>query len=110
MGLIGNEETLRRSQFRFPAPTSKPIDALAPAKTNGLQCQEGTCRYICANIQQRYKHRKKDHGIIATGKGGRFRKGTKKPMLETLCKAFDWMIWEAQIMTTSQMVSQAAFA
>jgi hypothetical protein len=36
--LIGNEETLRRCEFQFPTPTSKPIAALAKPRTNGIQC------------------------------------------------------------------------
>lgn len=37
-GLIGNEETLRRSEFSFPLATSKPIAALAKPEENRLQC------------------------------------------------------------------------
>jgi hypothetical protein len=37
-GLIGNEETLRRSEFLFPLATSAPIAALAKLEENGLQC------------------------------------------------------------------------
>jgi hypothetical protein len=32
--LIGNEETLRRCEFPFPPPTSKPITALAKPNKN----------------------------------------------------------------------------
>jgi Orsellinic acid/F9775 biosynthesis cluster protein D len=37
-GLIGNEETLRRSEFPFPPATSQPIAALGKPNKNGLQC------------------------------------------------------------------------
>ena len=37
-GLIGNEETLKRSEFPFLLATSLPIAALAKLEENGLQC------------------------------------------------------------------------
>jgi hypothetical protein len=37
-GLIGNEETLRRSEFEFPLATSTPITALGKLEEKGLQC------------------------------------------------------------------------
>jgi hypothetical protein len=37
-GLIGNEETLRRSEFPLPLATSLPIAALAKPEENRLQC------------------------------------------------------------------------
>src|SRR5271156_4948431 len=54
--LIGNEETLRRCEFPFPPPTSKPIAALARPRKNGIQCTNtangSVCGYTCCSIQQ----------------------------------------------------------
>jgi hypothetical protein len=36
--LIDNNETLRKYEFPFPPPTSKPITALAKPRKNGLKC------------------------------------------------------------------------
>ena len=60
-GLIGNEETLKRCEFQFPADTSEPIAALAAPRTNGLRCTfavEGnfTCPYVCSSMQQIQEH------------------------------------------------------
>src|SRR5271155_1139502 len=47
-GLIGNEETLRRSEFAFPPPTAHAIAVLGKAEIDGLQCT--TCQYICCTM------------------------------------------------------------
>ena len=53
-GLIGNEETLRRGEFPFPPPTSKPITALAEPMKDYIQCTFETagkvCQYICVEL------------------------------------------------------------
>jgi Orsellinic acid/F9775 biosynthesis cluster protein D len=53
-GLIGNEETLRRCEFPFPPPTSKPITALAKLNKNGMRCTfdiaGSPCLYVCCSI------------------------------------------------------------
>jgi hypothetical protein len=52
-GLIGNEETLRRSDFTFPPPTSTPIAALGKPE-KGLQCKE--CQHICRTTRGMQAH------------------------------------------------------
>jgi hypothetical protein len=46
--LIGDEETLRQSEFTFPPATSQSIAALEKAKKNRLQCT--VCQYVCCTL------------------------------------------------------------
>src|SRR5277367_1651864 len=76
--LIGNEETLRQSEFPFPPPTSKPITALAQPMKGYMQCtfeKEGkVCQYICGTIQSIQKHCWEEHKWKSKNKGGRRKK------------------------------------
>jgi hypothetical protein len=82
-GLITNEEVLRRSEFPFPAATSKPIEALATPKRGMLQCGleaiHGACRYICGTAGQMRAHRSEEHGWKSTRKGRRPKKHVRHP-------------------------------
>jgi Orsellinic acid/F9775 biosynthesis cluster protein D len=46
-GLIGNKETLRRCEFPFPPPISKPITALAEPMKDYIQCTFETAGKVC---------------------------------------------------------------
>jgi hypothetical protein len=58
--LITNEEVLYRSEFPFPAATSKPIKGLATPKRGILQCIfediHRVYRYICSTTRQMGAH------------------------------------------------------
>ena len=68
-GLIGNEETLRRSDFTFPPPTSTPIAALGKPEENGLQCKE--CQHICCTTRGMRAHQWEEHKWKSKQKRGR---------------------------------------
>jgi hypothetical protein len=85
--LITNEEVLRRSEFPFPAATSKPIEGLATPKRGMLQCTfediRGVCRYICSTTSQIRAHYSQEHGWKSTRKGGRPKKHIRHPTNST---------------------------
>ncbi|KFZ17941.1 hypothetical protein V501_01471, partial [Pseudogymnoascus sp. VKM F-4519 (FW-2642)] len=82
-GLITNEEVLRRSEFPFPAATSKPIEGLAAPKRGMLQCifesTNGVCGYICGTASRMRAHCIQEHKWASTCKGGRRKKHVKFP-------------------------------
>jgi Orsellinic acid/F9775 biosynthesis cluster protein D len=73
-GLISNHETLKRCEFPFPPPTSKPIAVLAKPKRDGMRCMvivEGKpCQYVCRFIHQMHKHCLEEHRWRSKDKGG----------------------------------------
>ena len=77
-GLIGNEETLRRCEFPFPPPTSKPITALAQPMKDYIQCTfeaaGKVCQYICGTVERMQKHCREEHKWKSKNKGGRRKK------------------------------------
>jgi hypothetical protein len=81
--LITNEEVLRRSEFPFPAATSKLIEALATPKRGmlqyGLEAIHGAYRYICGIAGQMRAYRSEEHGWKSTRKGGRPKKHVRHP-------------------------------
>jgi hypothetical protein len=66
-GLIGNEETLKRSEFIFPPPTTQPIAALGKPEENGLQCT--ICQYICCTVRRMRAHQWEEHQWKSQQKG-----------------------------------------
>jgi hypothetical protein len=68
-GLVGDEETLRQSEFIFPPATSQPIAALGKPKKNGLQCT--ACQYVCCTIQGMKIHQWEEHQWKSKQKKGR---------------------------------------
>jgi RecQ family ATP-dependent DNA helicase len=81
-GLIGNEETLRRCEFPFPPPTSKPITVLAEPMKGYIQCTFETagkvCQYICGTIRRMQEHCREEHEWKNKNKGGRPKKRSSK--------------------------------
>jgi len=67
--LIGDEETLRRSEITFPLATSAPIVALGKPLENGLQCT--LCQHICCTERGMRTHQWKEHQWKSKRKGGR---------------------------------------
>ena len=68
-GLIGNEETLRRSNFTFPPPMSMPITALGKPEENALQCRD--CQHICCTIRGMQAHQRDEHRWKSKQRKGR---------------------------------------
>jgi hypothetical protein len=81
-GLIGNKETLRRCEFQFPPPTSKPIAALGKPNKKGMRCTIEVagmpCFYVCCSIQQMQEHSWEEHKWKSDNKGGRPRKRSSR--------------------------------
>jgi hypothetical protein len=81
-GLIQNKEELRKCEFPFPPPTSKPITALAQPETDGLRCIKEVdgqrCPYVCRTERGMRVHSWAEHQWKSDNKGGRPRKDERE--------------------------------
>jgi hypothetical protein len=84
-GLIGNEETLRRSKFPFPPATPQPTAAFGKPDKDGLQCT--TCQYICCTLRGMQIHQREEHEWKTQQKRGRlWRHGQNAIQRRELCR------------------------
>jgi hypothetical protein len=63
--LVGNKETLRRTEFVFPELRSNPVAALGKPRDDRIwytfETAGQTCQYICCTVERIQKHCWEEH-------------------------------------------------
>ncbi|RTE68021.1 hypothetical protein BHE90_017602 [Fusarium euwallaceae] len=65
-GIIQDQAGLR--DFQFPAPTTKPVPFIAPARDDGIGCDR--CPFVIRTVQGIQKHYRESHGWANDWKKG----------------------------------------